>query len=274
LQISGIGSPAHLQSIGVDVIHALPGVGTNLSDHYTVTVVHRVRDLVSVNELSRGLPLVREAIRYVLTGRGALTFGVTTALAFVKSREGLESPDLQLSFAPMSRDLESGKFDELDRLPGASIAVCVAQPESRGTVLARSPRASEHPAIRPNYLSSPRDAEAMIAGVHIARKIFATPQWMAHSDGELRPGPDVTTDRELADYLKSNGGTVFHPVGTCRMGTDAGAVVDPRLRVHGIAGLRVIDASVMPMVTTGNTNAPTIMIAEKGAAMIREDARA
>ncbi|MGZ3411544.1 MAG: GMC family oxidoreductase [Xanthobacteraceae bacterium] len=273
LQISGIGAPDHLRSIGVDVVHELPGVGTNLSDHYTAMVVHRVRDLVSVNQLSHGLPLVRESLRYVFTGRGALTFGVTTALAFVKSREGLESPDLQLSFTPMSRDLVSQKFDQLEREPGASIAVCNVQPESRGTILARSANPAEYPAIRPNYLSAPRDADAMVAGLHVARRIFASPQWMAHSAGELRPGMEKASDNELRDYLRTSGGTVFHPVGTCRMGADAGSVVDPRLRVRGISGLRVIDASIMPMVTTGNTNAPTIMIGEKGASMIRQDAR-
>ena len=158
LQISGIGAPDHLHSIGVEVVHDLRSVGANLSDHYAAMVVHRVRDLVSVNQLARGLPLLREALRYVLNGRGALTFGVTTALAFVKSRDGLESPDLQLSFTPMSRDLVSHEFDQLERAPGASIAVCVVQPESRGTILARSANPSEYPAIRPNYLSAPRDA--------------------------------------------------------------------------------------------------------------------
>jgi choline dehydrogenase len=274
LQISGIGLPDHLRSIGVDVVHASPGVGGNLSDHYATMVVHRVHGMVSVNQLVRGLPLAREAIRYVLSGRGALTFGVTTAVAFVKSREGLESPDLQLSFTPMSRDPVNPEFDQLERLPGASIAVCIAQPESRGTILAKSSDPSEYPAIRPNYLSAPHDVEVMIAGIRMARKIFASPQWMAHSVSELRPGPARASDGELADYARTGAGSFFHPVGTCRMGADDASVVDPRLRVRGITGLRVVDASIMPMVTTGNTNAPTIMIGEKGAAMIRQDARA
>jgi choline dehydrogenase len=273
LQLSGIGAPDHLRSIGVDVVHALPNVGQNLSDHYCALVVHRVQGLTSVNQLSSGLPLVREMLRYVLTGRGALTFGVSTALAFVRSRDGLESPDLQLSFAPMSRDPVSHGFDTLEPLPGASIAVCVVQPESRGTILAKSADPNEYPAIRPNYLSAQRDVDVMVAGLKIARQIFASPKWMAHSVAELRPGPRAVSDLELADYARTGGASVFHPVGTCRIGADAASVVDPGLRVRGIAGLRVIDASVMPTVTTGNTNAPTIMIAEKGAAMIREDAR-
>jgi choline dehydrogenase len=274
LQISGIGAPDHLRSIGVDVVHALPAVGHNLSDHIATTVVHRITDLISVNQLAHGPRLVREALRYLVTGRGALTFGVTTAMAFVRSREGLESPDLQLSFTPTSRDLQSQNFDQLERAPGASIAVCVVQPESRGTILARSAKAEEYPAIRPSYLSASRDVEVMIAGIRIARKIFASPRWMAHSTGELRPGPDRATDDDLASYIRRAANSVFHPVGTCRMGADDASVVDPRLHVRGVDGLRVIDASIMPLVTTGNTNAPTIMIGEKGAAMIREDARA
>ena len=150
----------------------------------------------------------------------------------------------------------------------------MVQPESRGSILARSADPSEYPAIRPNYLSAPRDVDAMVTGLRLARRIFATPSWMAHSDGEVRPGPNANSDIELADYARANAGSVFHPVGTCRMGADAASVVDSRLRVRGIDGLRVIDASIMPTVTTGNTNAPTIMIAEKGANMIREDARA
>ncbi len=274
LQVSGIGDPAHLASIGVNVIHAAPNVGRNLIDHLSSLVVHRVQGATSVNQLVHGPRLAFEFAKYVLTGRGAFTFGVTTAVAFVKSREGLETPDLQLSFTPMSRDPAIHKFDELEREPGAAIAVCVAQPESRGTIMAKSKDAAAHPAIRPNYLSAPRDMEATLSGIRIARRIFSSPAWMKYSVSELRPGPALTSDDELANYVHTTVGSVFHPVGTCRMGGDEASVTDPRLRVRGIDGLRVIDASIMPNVTTGNTNAPTIMIAEKGAAMIREDARA
>ena len=273
LQISGIGDPAHLSSIGVDVAHASPNVGRNLIDHMTALVVHRVTGATSVNQLVHGPLLAIEFAKYVLTGRGAFTFGVTTAVAFVKSREGLETPDLQLSFAPMSRDPAKHRFDELEREPGAAIAVCVVQPESRGTILARSKDAAEHPAIRPNVFSAPRDMEAMLSGIRQARQIFSSPAWTRLSVGELRPGPNLSSDDELADYVRKNVGSVFHPVGTCRMGGDETSVTDSRLRVRGVEGLRVVDASVMPNVTTGNTNAPTIMIGEKGAAMIREDAR-
>jgi choline dehydrogenase len=273
LQISGIGAPEHLREIGVGVVHASPNVGQNLSDHYAALIVHRLRDLVSVNQLARGAPLLLEGVRYLITGRGAFTFGVTTAIVFAKSREGLESPDLQLSFTPMSRAPDRHGFDSLEREPGASIAVCVAQPESRGSILARSADPTQYPAIRPNYMSAQRDVDATVAGLRLARQIFAASSWTAHSKGEVRPGPKATTDVELADYARASAGSVFHPVGTCQMGADDLSVVDSRLRVRGVAGLRVIDASIMPMVTTGNTNAPTIMIAEKGARMIREDGR-
>jgi choline dehydrogenase len=272
LQISGIGPAEHLKSIGVEVVHDLPGVGANLSDHYVVRVSHRVTGAVTINELSRGVRLAREAVRYAAVGRGALTFGVTAAMVFCRSREGLSSPDLQLLFTPASYALN--RFRELEREPGMTVAVCPVRPESRGTIMAQSPDPLTYPAIRPNYLSAPNDLRVLIAGVGYTRRIFAQPAVAQHSVGETVPGPVVASDDAFLDYARHNGTTVFHPVGTCKMGTDPMAVVDPRLRVVGIAGLRVIDASVMPTVTTGNTNAPTIMIGEKGAAMIREDAHA
>src|SRR5216684_4104608 len=272
LQISGVGSAEHLKSIGVEVVHDLPGVGANLSDHYVVRISHRVTGAVTINELSRGVRLAREAVRYAAVGRGALTFGVTAAMVFCRSREGLASPDLQLLFTPASYALN--RFRELEREPGMTVAVCPVRPESRGTIMAQSPDPLTYPAIRPNYLSAPNDLRVLIAGVGHTRRIFAQPAVAQHSAGETVPGAAVASEEAFLDYARHNGTTIFHPVGTCKMGTDPMAVVDPRLRVVGIAGLRVIDASVMPTVTTGNTNAPTIMIGEKGAAMIREDARA
>jgi len=155
-----------------------------------------------------------------------------------------------------------------------TVAVCPVRPESRGTIMAQSPDPLQYPAIRPNYLSAPSDLRVLIAGVGHTRRIFAQPTMAPYTVEETLPGPGVTSDEQFGEFARNAGTNVFHPVGTCKMGTDAMAVVDPRLKVHGIEGLRVIDASVMPAVTTGNTNAPTIMIGEKGAAMIREDARA
>ena len=272
LQISGIGRPEHLRSIGVEIIHEAPGVGENLQDHYVARVAHRVRDAMSANQLSRGLRLAGEVARFALQGRGALTFGVTSAQVFCRSREGLVSPDLQLLFTPASYD--QLKFGMLERQAGMTVAVCPTRPDSRGTILAKSSDPFEKPAIRPNYLAAPEDQRVLNAGIRFTREIFAAPAMAQHSVMETSPGPDVTSDAQLGDYCRQTGTTIYHPVGTCRMGADPASVVDARLRVRGIGGLRVIDASVMPTLTTGNTNAPTIMIAEKGAAMIREDAGA
>jgi choline dehydrogenase len=165
-------------------------------------------------------------------------------------------------------------FGKLEQEPGATVAVSIARPESRGTIMARTADPHDRPVIRPNYLSAPADLRVIMAGIAHARRIFSQPAFARHSVSEIVPGPDVRSDDELAAYVRDFGTTIYHPVGTCRMGEDPMAVVDSRLRVKGLAGLRVIDASIMPCVTTGNTNAPTIMIADKGASMIREDARA
>ncbi len=272
LQISGVGSAAHLKSIGVEVRHDLPGVGANLSDHYCARIAHRVKDAVSINQLARGVRLAGEVARWLTTGRGALTFGVSSAMVLARSREGLASPDIQLLFTPASYD--NLRFGALEREAGMTVACSIARPESRGTIMAVSPDPFAHPVIRPNYLSAADDLRVLVAGLRHARRIFEAPALARHSASETAPGSDVRTDEALADFGRRTGTTVYHPVGTCRMGEDPQAVVDSRLRVHGLAGLRVIDASVMPSVTTTNTNAPTIMIAEKGADMIREDARA
>ncbi|HWB49424.1 MAG TPA: GMC family oxidoreductase N-terminal domain-containing protein [Stellaceae bacterium] len=271
LQISGIGPAAHLQQIGVPVLHDLPGVGANLNDHYVIRLSHRVKGAVTINQLARGARVVREALRFATVGNGALTFGVTSAMVFCRSREGLAAPDLQLLFTPAS--YAQGVFRQLEREPGMTVAVCPVRPDSRGTIMAQSPDPLQYPSIRPNYLSAPGDIRVLISGVEQTRRIFAQPAMAPHTVAETVPGPGVASDEQLADYAKKAGTNVFHPVGTCKMGTDPMAVVDPRLRVIGIDGLRVVDASVMPCVTTGNTNAPTIMIGEKGAAMIKEDAR-
>src|SRR5262245_19083967 len=269
LQVSGIGPAAHLKSIGVDVLRDLPGVGANLSDHYAIRISHRVRNAVSINELSRGWRLGREIARWLTTGRGALTFGVSSAQAFARSREGLASPDIQLLFSPASYD--RNRFGALERAPGMTIAVSIARPESRGTIMAKSPDPFVRPSLKPNYLSVANDLRVSLAGVALARRIFAAPALAQHSVEEITPGPGVASQEALAQYIRQQGTTIYHIVGTCKMGEDTMAVVDSQLKVRGLAGLRVIDASVMPAVTTANTNAPTIMIAEKGAAMIRND---
>ena len=222
--------------------------------------------------LRAGIRLAAEAVRFAVTGRGALTFGVTSAQVFCRSREELASPDLQLLFTPASYDAArfgaAGARARHDGggLPGASRT---AAARSWRASPIRSPRRSS----RRTICRIPNDQRVLNAGMRITRHIFAAPAMAQHSVEETLPGPTSVSDEDLPDYARRYGTTIFHPVGTCRMGEGPSAVVDSRLRVHGIGGLRVIDASVMPTLTTGNTNAPTIMIAEKGAAMIREDAR-
>jgi choline dehydrogenase len=269
LQISGVGPAGHLQSIGVPVVHDLRGVGSNLQDHYVARISHRVRGAISINRLARGIRLAREAMRFAVEGRGALTFGVTTAQVFCRSSPEKASPDLQLLFTPASYD--ASKFGQLEQQDGMTVAVCPVRPDSRGTIMATTADPAVKPAITPNYLSDPADMRVLSAGIRFTRAIFAAPAIAQHSVVETLPGPDVVTDDAFLDYARRFGTTIYHPVGTCRMGDGPSAVVDSRLRVHGIDGLRVIDASIMPTLTTGNTNAPTIMIGEKGAAMIRED---
>ena len=271
LQLSGVGPGEHLREHGIEVRHDLPGVGRNLSDHYVARISHRVREAQTVNEIARGPKVIGQFMRWVFRGDGALTFGVTSANVFCDSREELIAPDLQLLFTPASFD--SNRFGVLEREPGMTVAICPARPSSRGTIMAESPDPFARPIIRPNYLSDPDDLRVLRAGISHTRRIFASPSLARYSAGETAPGSGVDSEETVAAFVRAEGTTIYHPVGTCKMGEDPMAVVDSRLRVRGIDSLRVIDASIMPQVTTGNTNAPTIMIAEKGAAMIIEDAR-
>ena len=271
LQVSGIGDPAHLRSLFIEMVHASPQVGRNMSDHYAVPVSARVKDAATVNAMKRQPRLAWEVLRWFATGRGALTFGATTASVFCRSSRDAAYPDLQLLFFPGS--FRPDNIREIEQEPGARISVSLARPRSRGTVLARSIDPRQAPEIRLNYLSDPYDMDVLAAGIGIARGIFSAPALARHIVSETQPGASVDSREELERHICATGTTVHHPAGTCRMGEDKEAVVDSRLRVHGIDRLRVVDASIMPLVTTGNINAPVMMIAEKGAAMILEDAR-
>src|SRR5204863_9656273 len=240
----------------------------NLNDHYVVRVSHRVSGAGTINQLSRGLRLAREAVRWATVGNGALTFGVTSAMVFCRSREGLSSPDLQLLFTPAS--YAQGRFRELEHEPGMTVAVCPVRPESRGTIMAQSPDPLTYPAIRPNYLSAPSDLRVLISGIDQTRKIFAQPAMAPYTVEETVPGPSIASEAQFAEFARNAGTNVFHPVGTCKMGTDPMAVVDPRLRVIGVSRPRVSAASMMPAVTTGNTHATAIMIGEEGGPMMQE----
>ena len=279
LELSGIGDPEVLAAAGVPVVHALKGVGTNLQDHYMVSVQFRLKDCISVNELSRGWRLVREAVRYAVSRRGLLTLSAAHIQAYVRTRPGLDGPDVQFHILPGTMDVDKytleGKM-ELERLPGLTIAPCQLRPESRGTIHIKTGDPFDRPAIRPNYLADPMDQTTTVEGLKWGRKIAAQAALAPWVAGEILPTTAVATDAELLAYAQASGSTLYHPVGTAQMGraSDPMTVVDPELRVHGMENLRVVDASVMPRLVSGNTNAPTVMIAEKASEMILMAARA
>lgn len=278
LELSGVGDPDVLRAHGVPVLHAAPGVGANLQDHYVVGLQYRLRDVVSVNEMSRGWRLAREALRYAFGRRGLLTLSAAHVQAYVRTRPGLSGPDVQFHILPASLDLQrfaARQVMELERRPGLTIAACQLRPESRGTIHIRSGDPFAPPAIRPNYLLDPLDRSTIVAGLEWGRRIAAQPALARFVESESAPGAAAATGQDLLAYAQAGGASIYHPVGTARMGRrdDAGAVVDGALRVFGAQGLRVVDASVMPRLVSGNTNAPTIMIAEKAADMIRSGER-
>jgi choline dehydrogenase len=271
LQLSGVGDPEHLSKIGVPIVHELLGVGKNMQDHYTARVSYPVVGARTANELSRGLPLAGEVMRWLFTGKGMLTYSPSIVAASVKVLEESATPDVQCTFAPGS--FKGGVIGELEETPGLSAGAWQMRPLSRGYVEARSNRPGDMPAINPRYLSEENDRRAIIGGLRLARRIFAAPALKPFVREETLPGVQIQSDDELVDYARRMGGTCYHASCTCMMGSHAMSVVDAELQVHGLDGLRVIDASVMPAVTSTNTNAPTIMIAEKGAAIIKGTAR-
>ncbi|GAA4014229.1 choline dehydrogenase [Sphingomonas swuensis] len=273
LELSGIGDPALLAGLGIPLVHASAGVGENLQDHFVVGLTYRLKKgTISVNELARVPRLLRELGRYVLGKRGLLTLSAAHVALFTRSRPDLAGPDLQYHVLPATMDadkLANEQKMELEKEPGLTIAPCQLRPESRGSVHLRSADSAEHPAIRPNYLADPLDREVIVAGLEWGRRLAATEPLASFVDHETNPGAEVRTADELLAFARQMGTTIYHPVGTCAMGTHDRAVVDPELRVVGVEGLRVVDASVMPRLVSGNTNAPTIMIAEKAADLIR-----
>jgi choline dehydrogenase len=271
LQLSGVGDAEHLGRIGVPVVHELKGVGRNMQDHYVVRVTYPIHGMATANERARGLPLAGEVLRYLIAGKGILTYSASLIAASVKVLPESATPDMQISFAPGS--FKDGQIGALEEDPGLTGGPWQMRPQSRGYVEAKSPRPGDPPAINPRYLTEETDRRAIVGGLKFVRELFHAPALQPYIGEERLPGAQVQTDDELLDYAKRNGNTVYHASCTCMMGTQAMAVVDPELRVHGIAGLRVIDASVMPSVTSTNTNAPTIMIAEKAATMIKAEAR-
>lgn len=270
LQCSGIGSGAVLQRAGVTMVHELPGVGENLQDHLQVRLVFKTRERTLNDEVNNPVNKLWIGLQYLLSRTGPLTLAASQVAIFTRSGADAARPDIQFHMQPLSADKPG---EGAHRFSAFTASVCQLRPYSRGRIAIRSASALEHPAIHANYLADERDHPVVIGGIKVARRIAQAPALAPHILSEFVPGAQFQTDAELLDAARRYSQTIYHPVGTCKMGKDAMAVVDSRLRVHGIAGLRVVDASIMPEIVSGNTNAPTIMIAEKAADMIREDAR-
>ena len=269
LQLSGIGPGTLLHSHGIDVIRDVPGVGENLQDHLQVRTIYQVSHTVTLNRRARTLAgRAAMGLEYLLRRTGPLTMPPSQLGAFARSSPDQPSANIEWHVQPLSLE----RFGEpLHRFDAITPSVCNLRPTSRGHVRIRTAHAGDAPAIAPNYLATEEDRQIAVLGLKFTRRIMADPALARFEPEELKPGPAVRSDEDLAHAAGDLGTTIFHPVGTCRMGRDPLAVVDDRLRVHGIAGLRVIDASIMPTITSGNTNAPTVMIAEKGAEFILND---
>ena len=269
LQVSGIGPAPLLQSLGVEVKHALAGVGENLRDHYAPRFVARVKNAETINEKSHGLKLVGEVLKYAFTRKGILSLNPTLIYVFWKSDERVDNYDLQLTFTPAS--YKEGVQSQLDDFPGMTIASWQQRPDSIGWVRARSADPFEHPTIQPNYLAAESDRQVLLAGMKLARRLIRSKALSKYYDREEFPGDHAQSDDDLMAAAKARGTTTFHLMGTCRMAPDSDptAVVDDQLRVRGIEGLRVVDASIMPTMPSANLNASVLMIAEKAADMIR-----
>ncbi len=276
LQLSGIGPGALLQSLGIAVVRDAPAVGHHLQDHLCIDYLYRAR-VPSLNEVLRPWHgKLRVGLRYLLRRDGPLALSVNQAGGFVRSHPGVARPDLQLYFSPLSYTrAPAGKRPLMspDPFPGFLLSAQPCRPGSRGRIEIRSPDPLAAPRIEPNSLSDPRDLDELLAGARLLRRLAAMPALAAVIAEEMRPGPRVDGDDAMTEDIRRRASSVFHPVSTCRMGVDPHAsVVDARLRVHGVTGLRVIDASVFPGLTSGNTNAPVLMVAERGADLVLADA--
>ncbi|MEO0729328.1 MAG: GMC family oxidoreductase N-terminal domain-containing protein, partial [Pseudomonadota bacterium] len=267
MQLSGIGPGGVLQANGIDVTVDMPGVGANLQDHLQLRCAYKVTGIKTLNETSQTLMQKASiALHYAATRSGPMSMAPSQLGTFLRSDASRETANLQYHIQPLSLP----KFGEdLDPFPAFTASVANVRPTSRGTVNIRSREPGAEPDIQPNYLSTADDQQVAVDAIRITRHIVSQPSLAAYKPEEFRPGPTFQSDEDLIRAAGDIGTTIFHPVGTCRMGVDRESVVDPSLRVHGIDGLRVIDASIMPTITSGNTNAPTLMIAEKGADMIR-----
>jgi choline dehydrogenase len=269
LQCSGVGPRALLQSVGVPLVHDLPGVGQNLQDHLQIRLVFKTRLKTLNDEVNSLINKLWIGMQYVFSRSGPLTLAASQVAIFTRSNPAVDRPDIQFHMQPLSADKPG---NGTHRFSAFTSSVCQLRPHSRGHVAIKSADPLQYPGIYPNYLSDPRDQTVVVDAIRVARRIADAPSLAPHIISEFVPGRQYQTDEELLEAARRYSQTIYHPCGTCKMGRDAMAVVDPRLRVHGITGLRVVDASIMPEIVSGNTNAPTIMIAEKAADMIIADA--
>lgn len=274
LQLSGVGPAPLLRSLGVNVVHALPGVGENLQDHLQVRLIYEVAQPITTNDQLRTLTgKARMGLEWLLQRKGPLAIGINQGAMFCRALpDESATPDTQFHFSTLSADMAGGNVHPFS---GCTYSVCQLRPESRGSVRIRTTNPFDAPSMQPNYLSTDLDRRTTVAAVKYARRVAQTAPMRGLMKREFRPGADVRTDDEILHFCREYGATIFHPSGTARMGPadDPMSVVDARLRVHGIAGLRVIDCSIMPTLVSGNTNVPVVMVAERAADFILEDAR-
>ncbi len=270
LMLSGVGPGAELKEFGIPVIHDLPGVGGNLQDHLQIRAVYKCTEPTLNDEVNNFFLKMRIGLEYILFRTGPMSMAASLVCAFAKTRKELATPDIQFHFQPLSADKPG---EGLHPYSAFTASVCQLRPESRGRIQLKNSDPFAYPAIHPNYLATRSDQETVVAGMKLTRRLSRTSAMAPYVEGELLPGPGAATDEELLASARVLAQTIYHPVGTCKMGDDAHAVVDERLRVRGIESLRVADASIMPTITSGNTNAPAIMIGEKASDMILEDAK-
>ena len=266
LQLSGIGPANLLKNFNIPVVHDLPGVGENLQDHLQLRVMYKCTKPITTNDDLRSLwGRARIGLQWLLRRKGPLAIGINQGALFTRALPESRTPDVQFHVATLSADLAGAKPHPW---PGFTLSVCQLRPESRGTVRIRSTDPLEPPAMQPNYLSAELDRRTAIAGIKLARSLAMTGSLRPYIESEYKPGDQAKTDDDLLEFARNFGATIFHPSGTCKMGSDPMAVVDSRLLVHGVQGLRVVDCSIMPALVSGNTHAPVVMIAEKGADLI------
>ena len=267
LQCSGIGDPDLLNSLDIQPVHSLKGVGKNLQDHLQIRLVYKTVDRTLNDELNHPLKMMGVGLQYILTRTGPMTLAASQVYIFTRSASELDRPDIQFHMQPLSADKPG---DGVHPFSAFTSSVCQLRPWSRGEIMIKTKDPLEYPEIHPGYLSDDRDCKVVVDAIKCARRIAAAPSLAPSLEEEFIPGSHYQSDEDILQAAREHSQTIYHPVGTCKMGDDSEAVVDSKLRVHGIDGLRIADASIMPTIVSGNTNAASIMIGEKAASMITE----